>query len=133
IFAKTASHEAGYIQSAIDTLGFPMIIKEAFGSFGEQVYLIRDQKELLEKLDELQGKPFLFQEFITSSYGLDLRLRVVGDLVAAAMRRSAPNDFRANITAGGTMDAYQPTQYEADLAVAAAKAIGADFAGVDLL
>lgn len=133
VFAQTQVDQTGYVQIAIDTLGFPMIIKEAFGSFGEQVYLIQDEKELLEKVNELQGKPFLFQEFITSSYGMDLRLHVVGDQVAAAMKRYSLDDFRANITTGGTMEGYQPTKQEADLAVAAAQAIGADFAGVDLL
>lgn len=133
IFSATASHQMGYTQLAIDTLGFPMIVKEAFGSFGEQVYLIQDQRELFKKVNELQGRPFLFQEFISSSYGEDLRLHVVGDQVVAAMRRHAYNDFRANITAGGTMEAYQPSPQEAALAVAAAQAIGADFAGIDLL
>ena len=49
------------------------------------------------------------------------------------MKRQSANDFRANITAGGTMEAYQPSEAERNLAIAATRSIGADFAGVDLL
>ncbi|MUK86968.1 RimK family alpha-L-glutamate ligase [Ornithinibacillus sp. L9] len=121
------------LDSIIETLDFPMIIKEAFGSFGEQVYLIHNEGQLKQKIDELQGKAYIFQEFISSSFGKDLRLQVVGDKVVAAMKRFSSNDFRANVTAGGTMEAYEPTDIEKKLAIQATKAIGADFAGVDLL
>ncbi|MFS0672947.1 ATP-grasp domain-containing protein [Ornithinibacillus sp. 179-J 7C1 HS] len=117
----------------IEQLRFPMIVKEAYGSFGEQVYLIHTKKELEEKVQELYGKPFMFQEFIKSSEGKDIRLQVVGDKVVAAMKRYSENDFRANITSGGKMVAYEPTEVAKEIAIQASKAIGADFSGVDLL
>ncbi len=120
-------------RDAINILDFPLIIKEAFGSFGEQVYLVHSMEEAFEKISELHGTPFMLQEFIATSHGKDIRLQVVGDEVVAAMTRHASNDFRANVTAGGTMNNYQPTPEEINIAVAATKAIGADFAGVDLL
>ncbi|OZU89818.1 RimK family alpha-L-glutamate ligase [Virgibacillus indicus] len=132
IFA-TGRIDSKSIEEAIGKLGFPMIIKEAFGSFGEQVYLVNSEEELNLKVLELQGKAFMFQEFVSSSYGRDMRLQVVGDKVVAAMKRTAANDFRANVTAGGKMAAYQPTEQEEKLAILATKAIEADFAGVDLL
>ncbi|SET69961.1 SSU ribosomal protein S6P modification protein [Oceanobacillus limi] len=121
------------LETVINTLGIPMIVKEAFGSFGEQVYLIRTLEELRNKIDELQGKPFMFQEFIKSSFGKDIRIQVVGNQVVAAMKRQAIDDFRANVTAGGTMEAYEPSEPEKKLAIQATKSIQADFAGVDLL
>lgn len=114
-------------------LSFPLIIKEAYGSFGEQVYLIKTDSELQNKVRELSGTPFLFQEFIHSSYGKDMRLHVVGDHVVASMLRKSSTDFRSNVSAGGSMESYHPTTAEEELAIAATKAIGADFAGVDLL
>ena len=114
-------------------LGFPLIIKEAFGSFGEQVYLARDHKELLSLVSRCKTGKLLFQEYIEQSHGRDVRLQVVGDRVVAAMLRYSDRDFRANITAGGKMEAYDPSEEEADLALRAARAVGADFAGVDLL
>lgn len=121
------------LDAIIARLGLPMIIKEAFGSFGEQVYLVSTKEELLEKVTALYGKPFMFQQFIATSEGKDLRLQVVGDQVVAAMKRTAANDFRSNVTAGGTMEAYEPAEHVKKLAIAASKAIGADFCGIDLL
>lgn len=125
--------EKRILEQAIDELKLPMVMKEAFGSFGEQVYLIHTKDELYKKVNELGNKPFIFQEFIATSFGVDIRLQVVGNQVIAGMKRKSKNDFRANITAGGTMEPHEPTSEEARLAVAATKAIGADFAGVDLL
>lgn len=130
---STGSINTETIQLAIKQLGFPMIVKEAFGSFGEQVYYVNSKAALIEKVQALQGKAFIFQAFIASSYGVDLRLHVVGNQVVSAMKRKNPDDFRANVTAGGSMEAYEPTAQEKKLAIAATKAIGADFAGVDLL
>lgn len=125
--------DADSVNLAIDQLGFPMIIKEAFGSFGEQVYLIHTKEDLVTCVQALQGKAFMFQEFISSSYGKDIRLHVVGDKVVAGMKRQAALDFRANVSSGATMEAYEPTDQERQLAISAVKALGADFAGVDLL
>ncbi|MBY7143249.1 RimK family alpha-L-glutamate ligase [Virgibacillus sp. NKC19-3] len=121
------------IELAIHRLGLPMIVKEAFGSFGQQVYLVHTKEELQAKVENLQATPFLFQEFISSSFGKDMRLHVVGNRVVAAMKRWAIDDFRSNVSSGGIMEAYQPTDSEKELAIAATNAIGADFAGVDLL
>lgn len=129
----TTQPDEDVINNAIKSLGFPMVVKESFGSFGEQVYLIHTREELWNKVNELLGKAFVFQEFISSSYGKDMRLQVVGNEVVAAMKRASKNDFRANVSAGGTMEAYTPTKIEREMAVQATKSIGADFAGVDLL
>jgi RimK family alpha-L-glutamate ligase len=115
-------------------LGFPMVIKECFGSFGQQVYLIHSMEELKDKLVEIGSKPILFQEFIHSSFGRDIRLQVVGSKVIASMYRySDQGDFRANITIGGRMKEFTPTDKQCELAIRCSLAIGLDFAGVDLL
>lgn len=122
-----------YIKYVMDTLGFPLVIKETFGSFGEQVYLIENEAALYKKIGEIGGKPFMFQKFINTSYGVDLRLQVVGNEVVASMKRVAENDFRANVTNGGKMMAYIPNDEERRIAIQASNAIGAHFSGVDLL
>jgi gamma-F420-2:alpha-L-glutamate ligase len=90
-------------------------------------------EELEQKVHELYGKAFMFQEFVTTSKGKDLRLQVVGNHVVAAMQRTSMNDFRANVTAGGKMEPYTPSEEAKNVAIAAANSIGADFCGVDLL
>ncbi|MFW5652221.1 MAG: ATP-grasp domain-containing protein [Acetivibrio ethanolgignens] len=123
-----------FLELAAEKLRFPMVVKECFGSFGWQVYLVNNQEELSKLVKELAGKPFLMQEFIKSSFGKDIRLQVVGDKVVAAMYRySETGDFRANISNGGKMKAYEPTEEEKRLAVRACQALGLDFAGVDIL
>lgn len=122
-----------WLDRVISQLGLPLILKEAFGSFGEQVYLIHTKEELFTSVKQVGNKAFVFQEFIETSFGVDIRLQVVGDQVVAAMKRRSLNDFRANVTAGGTMEAYTPSETEKELAIQATKAIQGDFAGVDLL
>lgn len=123
-----------FLKPAAELLGFPMIIKESFGSFGQQVYLAGSEQELLERVKAIGPKPMLFQEFIKSSYGRDIRLQVVGKQVVAAMYRySDQGDFRANLTIGGRMKEYRPTVEQLELALNCCEIIGLDFAGVDLL
>jgi len=116
-----------------DELGYPFVIKEVYGSFGMQVHLVRDHSEFMEKVNELKHKPHVYQQFIQTSSGKDIRLHVVGDEVVATMMRKSESDFRANVTNGGKMYQYTPTEDQAALAVKASKLLGADFAGVDLL
>ena len=114
-------------------LGYPLVIKEAFGSFGAQVYLIHNREELIAKQKELIYKPHLYQEFVKTSIGRDVRIYVVGNQVVASMYRYSETDFRANISNGGSMKPYKPSQAFCDVAIAATKGLGADFTGVDLL
>lgn len=114
-------------------LGYPMVIKEAFGSFGAQVYLVHNREELIAKQQQLVYVPHLYQQFIQTSTGRDVRIYVVGDKVVASMYRHSETDFRANITNGGSMKPYTPNEAFCQMAIAATKALGADFTGVDLL
>lgn len=123
-----------FLDAVEQRLGYPMVVKECFGSFGWQVYLAENKEEVIKILKETSPKPLLFQQFISSSRGRDLRLQVVGDKVVASMKRtSTNNDFRANLTIGGEMMCYEPTKEEEALAVSACQALGLDFGGVDLL
>lgn len=113
---------------------FPFVIKEVFGSFGQQVYLINDENELEKVVKQHSDSSLIFQEYIKSSKGQDVRLQVVGSEVVAAMYRyNDTGDFRANVSNGGKMKFYTPTNEQIDLAVKSCKIIGLDFAGVDLL
>lgn len=115
-------------------LSYPIVVKECFGSFGQQVYLAHDDDELMSCVEKIGAKPFLFQEYIQSSFARDIRLNVVGNQVVATMYRySDTGDFRANISNGGKMKSFEPTKQQVQLAVDCAKALGLDFAGVDLL
>ncbi len=132
-YDRTDFSDVEFLHTVEARLGYPLVVKEAFGSFGEQVYLAGDREELRRVVEMSSTTEILFQEYIGESRGRDVRLQVVGDRVIAAMYRHSETDFRANITVGGRMEAYTPDDGERELACAAARAVGADFAGVDLL
>lgn len=125
--------EEAFIDKIEQVLSYPIVVKEAFGSFGAQVYLARDRNQLVELREKLIDKPHLYQQFIETSYGRDVRLQVIGNKVVAAMLRVNEHDFKANVTNGGKMAPFDPPKTFIDVAVKAAKLVGADFAGVDLL
>ncbi len=126
--------DVGFLNSIAASLGFPIVVKESFGSFGAQVYLANNMEELEEIIREHEKEPLIFQELIKESFGRDIRINVVGGKVCAAMLRESKNgDFRSNITLGGEMKAYSPTEEEAFLAITACEKLGLDFGGVDIL
>lgn len=125
--------DRSFVKDAIKEIGLPLVIKEAYGSFGEQVYLANNEKEIDEIIDKIGYKDFLMQEYIASSKGRDIRVNVVGNKAVVCMLRENRNDFRSNISNGGTGSLYEPKQEYLDLAVSAAKALGLDFAGVDVM
>ena len=77
-----------------------MVIKEAYGSFGEQVYLANSLEEANKIIDQIGYKDFLMQEYIATSKGRDIRINVVGDKAIVSMLRENKNDFRSNISNG---------------------------------
>ena len=122
-----------FVENATRVLGLPMIIKESYGSFGAQVYLARTLDEAKEIVRSLSFKEFIMQEFISESEGRDVRVNVVGGRVVSAMERYNENDFRSNITNGGSMRKIIISKEIEKAAIDACAAIGLDFAGVDIL
>lgn len=121
-----------FVKKSTEILGLPIIIKECFGSFGEQVYLAETAQQA-EEIVKNTAEPLIFQEYIEESSGRDIRLNVVGGRVVTSMIRHNSNDFRANITNGASMEKYTPTQEETAIAEKACKELGLDFGGVDIL
>ncbi len=113
-------------------IDYPLVIKECCGSFGMQVYLAHNRLEC-ENILKSTNEPVIFQELIRESYGRDIRINMVGDNAVCAMIRYNDNDFRANITNGGSMKKYEPTKQEINMARNVCKILNLDFGGVDIL
>ena len=124
-----------YLISCYEALGESVIIKEAMGSFGMQVYLINNREEFINKIKELNRNKidFIIQENIKSSFGKDIRVNIIGDKVIGAMLRTSETDFRANISQGGKGTLVDLSKEQEEIALKAHKALGLDFSGVDLL
>ena len=123
-----------FLDNVIKVLGLPLIIKESYGSFGEQVYLCDNIEKIKEVILKITPKPFIFQEFIKTSVGRDVRIEVVGDNVLGAVLRESQNgDFRSNVLQGGKMTKTELKESFSNMAYKAIKLLGLDFGGVDIL
>lgn len=123
----------GFLDTAAERLGYPLVIKEAYGSFGMQVYLAENREEAEKRILSLGSKDLVLQQFIANSRGRDIRVNVVGGRVVASMLRYNDADFRSNITNGGQMKGCTITPAQEAAALRACEALGLDFAGVDVL
>lgn len=116
--------------------GTPVVIKLLEGTQGIGVVLAETRKAAESVIEAFMGlkADILVQEFIKESAGSDIRCFVIGDRVIAAMKRQAgEGEFRSNLHRGGSASLVRITPSERRTAVAAAKAMGLNVAGVDLL
>ena len=121
---------SGFVDTAIERLGLPVVFKECFGSFGEQVFLCKTCEDIISHISE---KPFILQEFIKDSAGSDTRIEIVGGKFVSAVKRTNPDDFRSNVTNGGTMTPVVPDSKTIETALKACEVLGLTFGGVDIL
>ena len=116
--------------------GAPLVIKLLEGTQGIGVVLAETKKAAESVIEAFMGLKtnILVQEFVKEADGADIRCLVVGDKVVAAMKRQAqPGEFRSNLHRGGTASVVRITPAERATAVQAAKVMGLNVAGVDLL
>lgn len=134
------SRNTADIDDLLDQLGeMPVIIKLAYGTHGNGVILAESKKAAKSTLQAFylandDGVSILLQEFIKESAGTDIRAFVVGSKVVASMqRKSLDDDFRSNLHKGGSGTPIKLEPHEEKMAVAAAKAMGLNVAGVDIM
>jgi len=110
-----------------------VIVKPLFGSMGLGMVRVTTEEmafRVFRTLETIRGVYYL-QRAIDHE-GCDVRAFVVGDRVVGAIERRAAG-WRTNIARGGEARAITPSGPWAELALRAARAVGADYAGVDLL
>ena len=123
-------------QDGVAQVKSPTILKTLSGSQGIGVILAERPQSAVSILETLKQAniPVLLQDFIEEAQGSDLRCFVIGDGVIASMQRTGQNgEFRANFHRGGTAEKIQLSEEEKAIAVKAAKTLGLDIAGVDLI
>jgi len=131
------SHGTSEADDLLDMVGGPpVVIKLLEGTQGVGVVLA-DTRDAARSMIQAFGKlkaHVLVQEFIKEAGGADIRCLVVGDkVVASMMRKGAEGDFRSNLHRGGTARQIKITPEERSTAVRAARAMGLNVAGVDML
>ena len=121
-----------------NTIGFPVVVKTLLGSNGSGVFLI-ESAEAFNDLMELIGETnpniqIIFQKFVASSKGRDIRLFVVeGEVIASMERRARDGGFKANYSTGGTVQQFEPDDRARELAIKTAEVLNIQVAGIDLL
>ncbi len=116
--------------------GPPLVVKLLEGTQGKGVVLAETRKaaeSVIDAFRELNAN-FLVQEFIKETGGSDIRAFVIGEKVVAAMMRTAKEgEFRSNLHRGGSAKVIKLTPEERSNAVRAARTMGLNVAGVDIL
>lgn len=116
--------------------GAPVVIKLLEGTQGIGVILGETQKAAESIIQAFGGvnTNILVQEFIKEAGGEDIRCLVVGDKIVASMKRKGrEGDFRSNLHRGGSAEKIKITPAERSTAISAARAMGLNVCGVDML
>jgi gamma-F420-2:alpha-L-glutamate ligase len=118
-------------------IGFPLVIKNVSGTQGVGIYLCESESKFIDIMDLIYANNpranIILQEFISKSYGKDLRVFVVGGKVVGCMQRSSSNSFKANFSRGGQVSSFELTPEIEWLSTETARLFKLDIAGVDLL
>ncbi len=120
--------------AAVRTMG-ECIIKPIFGSLGHGMVRVNEPevaRRIVRALE--QTRTVFYIQKVIDHGGRDIRVFVVGGAVLGAIERRAPEgEWRTNVAIGGSATPFELPDEWAQLAVRAANAVGADYAGVDLL
>ncbi len=130
------SRETDAVDDLIEHIGVPIVIKLVSSTQGNGVVLAETKKAAKSVIQAfyVNDTSFLMQEYIEEAGGSDIRAFVVGNQVVASMKRqSLDDDFRSNIHQGGTGTAVKLTDEEKRTALKAAKAMGLQICGVDMI
>ena len=131
------AHSPDDVKDLIEMVdGAPLVIKLLEGTQGIGVVLAETRKAAESVIEAFMGLKanIMVQEYIKESGGADIRCFVVGDRVVAAMKRQAkPGEFRSNLHRGGSAELIKITPEERSTAKRAARIMGLNVAGVDLL
>ena len=121
--------------------GHALVLKPLFGSQGKGLQLVGDVQGVhhpLPALDKVFGGLAYLQRFIAPTHhdltqpGFDWRVLVVGGRAVTAMRRVSMHWIH-NVAQGARCDPAALAPALVDAAESAARALGMDYAGVDLM
>ncbi|HRC80925.1 MAG TPA: RimK family alpha-L-glutamate ligase [Sedimentibacter sp.] len=128
-FLYSKEKNYGFIHDYFD--GKKFVMKENEGSQGKGVYLIENEEDY-NKVYRM-NQEYFYQEFIEFSRGMDIRSYVLGDKVLGCVKRVSDTGFKSNYSLGGSVESYELNESIKEISLKAAKALGLDFCGIDLL
>jgi RimK family alpha-L-glutamate ligase len=118
---------------AFDELGRDVVVKPLFGSEGRGMVRVSDRDTAYRVFRALELGRYVYYLQVYVPHGCkDIRVFVVGDTAVAAMMRRGET-WKTNISNGARAECLKPDKMLADMSIRAAKALGAEYAGIDIL
>lgn len=118
----------------IEKLNVPFIMKDNFGGKGEKVFLVNSQDDFINIKNLNPDTVFIYQEYIASSKGRDIRCYIIGDEIYPIMRHAGnEEEFRSNISQGGYAESLQLSQEALKMVKNIAKTLSIEIGSVDFL
>ncbi len=122
------------VKQTVESFGFPVVLKLISGFAGKGVMLVNREQELQAILDTVH----LFEHVVSAqkfieSKGTDLRCYVTGNKVITVERKSAGDDFRANISRGGSAKQIKTSPELEKIALTVSKSLNMDICAVDFI
>jgi gamma-F420-2:alpha-L-glutamate ligase len=113
---------------------YPLILKKSSGSQGKAVLLVQNERHLkdLEGMLDVRS-PLIFQEYISSSHGKDVRVFVIDGEPIGAMLRIAQKGFKSNFHQGGLVQPIPLSDKIKSLVANISNSVKLDIAGIDFL
>ena len=133
-YTPNAKVNVHFLEKVAQELGFPLVVKKSYGSFGMGVQLVPGMPELQKTAQEWLYTPHFYQAYVSQSCGRDIRVIVIGGKAIGAMERVAQaGEFRSNVELGGVGRSIEADARYLRAAEHAARVLGLEYCGVDLL
>lgn len=120
-----------YVETSLDLSNFPCIMKSVSGHGGQEVFFVKDLKEVNRIKGEHPNLKFIYQEFLENDG--DVRIYMLNGEPVVAIKRKSNKNYRNNYSLGGEVELYEPSKEMVDTVVKVANLLKADFIGVDFL
>lgn len=127
------SIKSNFIKQTKKELKYPFVLKEVYGSFGNQVYLINNDLELEKTLEKTKEKQIIIQEFLKKCAGTSIRVIFINKNIIGAIYQTNKNDFRSNLTLGSESKVIKITGLMKNITNKIIKSLGLFYGGIDFL
>ncbi len=132
-YDRNASVPTRVLDDVEKSLGYPLVVKLSYGSFGKGVFKADDRAQLAALAESVKLHPHLFQQYVAAAHGKDMRVIVVGGKTLGGILRTSDGDFRSNVGLGGTAEKTDVPAEISALSQKIARLLNLDYCGLDFL
>lgn len=130
-FQITKEYKSNYIEITKQNFEFPMIAKDLYKDRGKWVFLIENEDQLSQKIDEFNKKWLLLQEYIKNEW--EFRILIVGNEIWWIFKRYNPKSYRNNVVKWAIFENKWISKEMEEKMIEITKKYWLEFAGIDLI